>query len=264
MTPTRFARSALSRAGLRAQAGAGVRVQPEGGMLVATLGCPGLAPETALARQPELLAPVKLAAAAGGGAELRAELLRARGVDTEALARSALERAGVWLAGDGGPVADVEAVDAEEVAAGLAELPRAWAWEPRGADGFHVHATAFGTSARIVVEARAGTARAFVRSAVPATGLETRAALVHFALEANARLRLARIGVAADDDGTARLTWDAVASPGVALERALPAAVEAVAGAHAATRRALRALSHAAVARIYLDARAPRAGDLPA
>jgi hypothetical protein len=74
-------------------------------------------------------------------------------------------------------------------------------------------------------------------------------------LEANARVRLARIGVIPSGEGSARVTWDAVASPGVALEQALPAAVEAVVGAHAATRRELRALSHGAVARAYLDAR---------
>ena len=233
-----------------------VRVRPEAGMLVATLSAqvPGL--EAALARQPELLAPVKLAASARGDTELRAELLRARGIDTEALARRALSQATAWLAGDAADaMPDANELHAEAIAAGLSELPKAWAWEPQGEDGFHVHATAFGTSVRILVEGRASTTVASVRSAVPAATADTREALVRFALETNARVRLARIGVAASDEGSARVTWDAVASPGVALERALPAAVEAVVGAHATTRRALRALSHAAVARAYLDAR---------
>jgi hypothetical protein len=259
MTVARVAAPAPSSGGVEDS----VQLRPEGAVFVATLGSPALAPQEALALQPELLVPVKVADSARGGSELRAELLRARGLDVEALARCALSRAGAWLTGNGDAGAETGDVDAEDLCAGLAELPRAWAWEPREGGGFHVHATAFGTSARVAVEAPSGTPHAIVRSALPAGSPATREALVCFALEANARLRLARIGVATDDD-VARLAWDAVASPGVPLERALPAAVEAVVCAHAVTRRALRALSHPDVARTYLDARASRDSALPA
>jgi hypothetical protein len=231
------------------------RVRLEAELLVATLSPLAGTARASLARQPELLAPVKLALSARGGLELRAELLRGRGVDAESLARRELALAKVWLADTAAPVSGVGGPDAEAIAAGLAELPKAWTWEPREDGSFQVHATAFGTSARLSIEACNGTARAHVNSAVPAGSRDTREALVQFALETNARLRLARIGVATADDSAARLTWDAVAPPGVALERSLPAAVEAVVAAHAVTQRALRALSHAGVARAYLDAR---------
>jgi len=240
-----------------------LRTRAETGIFVATLAAPALTPVEALARQPELRAPVKLALSRAGAPELRAELLRANGTDVDALARSALLRASEWFAHEAEAAPDEGVLDSEAVASGLAELPRAWAWEPREDGVFHVHATAFGTSARVVLESPGGVARAFVRSAVPAGSPACRAALLHFALETNARLRLARIGVAVDDDA-ARLTWDAVASPGVPPERALPASVEAVAAAHAATRHSLRALCHPEVARTYLDARASRAHALPA
>jgi hypothetical protein len=241
-----------------------VRLEAE--LLVATLSPLARTARASLARQPELLAPVKLALSARGDLELRAELLRGRGVEAESLALRELARAKAWLADAAAPVSGVEPPDAEAIAAGLAELPKAWAWESREDGSFQVHATAFGMSARLSIEACEGTARAHVHSAVPAGARDTREALVQFALESNARLRLARIGVAVADDSAARLTWDAVAPPGVALERSLPAAVEAVVAAHAVTQRALRALSHAGVARAYLDARceaAARASSRP-
>jgi hypothetical protein len=80
---------------------------------------------------------------------------------------------------------------------------------------------------------------------------ESRAALLRFALEANARMRLTRLTVV-PEAGQARVRWDVVLPRCVELERALPAAIEAVVGGHAASHTALRALAHPVVARAYL------------
>lgn len=231
-----------------------VRLRPETGLLLACLDTEPCLAEAALARQPALMAPVKLASAASGETELRAEILRGRGVDAEGLARAALRRAEAWLVDDR-PEGAPDAFENEAIAAALGELPKAWAWEPRGEGAVQVDVHAFGTRVRVSVQATAGGAHVSLDSAEPARHPDARRALARYALEANFRLRLARIGVAPGGDEAVRITWDAVVGPGVGLERALPAAVTAVVGAHAATRRALRALTHASVAQTYLDAR---------
>lgn len=231
-----------------------VRVHPDGALWLVRRACAEIdeeAARAALARQPALRAPAKLACAATGGVELCVELLNQTGLDVEQEAEGVLTRASAWLAGLEGD-RDVPSCDGEILASALACLPTAWTSETRADGGHHVHATAFGDSVRLRVEASGGGARVFVESAVPTADPESVRALMRFALEANARLRLARVSVAAHG-GAVRVTWDAVTSPGAALERAVPAVVEAVAGAHATTRRALRALGHAPVARAYLE-----------
>jgi hypothetical protein len=211
----------------------------------------------AIARQTELLAPAKLALSTHGEPELLAEVLRSCETDAPKLARNALDVARAWLSGEAPAIA---ASDEEDLASALAELPAAWAWERGEGDDYRVHATAFGESVRLAVSAVAGGAQVIARSALATSEPGTRPALVRFALDANRRLRLARIGLNDMDDETTAVTWDAVTPTGVDLSRALPAAVEAVVRGHAATRRSLRALCHAPVARAYLDSReaAPR------
>jgi hypothetical protein len=208
----------------------------------------------ALARLDGLPLPIKLSEGRDGAAELRAELLCGPGVDAESAARLALEAGAAWLAGEVVSALPVGGEpDSDSISAGLAELPAAWAWEDEGGGAFRVHATSFGVSARVNGEVRDGAIVASIRSAVPAEDLPVRAALLRLALEANRRLRLARVGVSFAG-GTAALVWDAIASPGLAVDRSLPISVQAVVGAHALTRRLFRALSDPVVALGYLDA----------
>ena len=232
---------------------ASVRAETDGRIAVARWGPLEVDVRVALGRQAELTAPVKLALSRGGECELRAEVLHVGGLDAPKLARGALDAARAWLAGE--PYADDEApIDEESLEDGLAELPRAWAWE-RAEDGIRVHATAFGESVRLEVEAVAGGVRVMARSALPTPDPIASDALVHFALDANRRLRLARIGLSAADGGATVVTWDVVTPSGVVAGCGVPTAVEAVVRAHAATRRSLRALGHGPVARLYLDSR---------
>lgn len=205
---------------------------------------------SALGRQFACEAPVKLARAVDGRPELRAEVLRRSGKDAAKLARDALDAGQVWLAGDA-PRHRGAAPTPDEVAAGLEELPPAWAWEPDEEDGFHVHATGFGAMLRLGVRSCAGGAQVIARSALPSQQAGSHRALVQFALDANRRFRLARLSVGAEVGRPTAVCWDAVV-PADGLGRDLPAAVEAVVAAHAATLLPLRALCQEPVAGSYL------------
>lgn len=231
-----------------------VRIVPDGRVRVASWGPLEEGARDAITRQAELVAPAKLALAHDGTCELRAEVLRSGNADADKLARSALDLGRAWLAGEMPSLRDVSG-DGEDLAAALAALPRVWAWDPSDGGGFRIHATAFGESVRLAVNAQSSGAQVTVRGALATPEPAAWDALVHFALECNRRLRLARIGVAPVDEATATVTWDVVTPAGVDLADVLPVAVEAVAFAHAATRRSLRALCHASIAHRYLDAR---------
>lgn len=205
---------------------------------------------SAFGRQFVCRAPVKLARAADGQPELRAEVLRRMGRDAAKLARDALDAGQLWLAG-GAPRHPGAQPELDELAGGLEELPPAWAWEPDEEDGFHVHATGFGASVRLGVRAFPGGAQVVARSVLPAQQAESSRALVQFALDANRRLRLARLSVDCEAGRPTAVCWDAVV-PADALGRDLPAAVEAVTAAYAATQLALRALCQETVAVSYL------------
>lgn len=251
-----------------------VSVETDARIAVARFGPLVHGDSQALERQTELLAPAKLALSTNGDCELRAEVLRVNGLigtegtDASKLALGALDRGRAWLTGvASGPPAQDNAPDAE-LAEAIDELPPAWAWESAEGGGFRVHATAFGESVRLSVHAVAGGAQVMARSTLKPDA-DAGPALTHFCLDTNRRLRLARIGLARRDGdpgssasaGTMlAVTWDAVTPPGIELSNVLPATVEAVVRAHAASRRSLLALCHDAVARLYLDARraAPR------
>jgi hypothetical protein len=79
-------------------------------------------------------------------------------------------------------------------------------------------------------------------------------ALALFALEASARLRLARVTVRADGE-VVRAGWDAIVGAGGGLASWLAEAVEALEVAHEETARALRALARVEVAAAYLRMR---------
>lgn len=225
------------------------RVEIESQLVVARESLPGSA-RRALARQAGVEAPVKLALAKDGRLELRAEVLRRGGRDAAKLARGALDAGRAWLVG-AAPRHPGATPPRDELAGGLDELPATWAWESDDQDGFHVHASAAGAPLRLAVRSLPGGAQVTVRSAVLAGGDASRTALLHFALESNARLRLARLSLSAEADGPIAVSWEAVV-PADALCRDLRDAALAVVGANVATAQSLRALGEDAVARHYL------------
>jgi hypothetical protein len=94
-------------------------------------------------------------------------------------------------------------------------------------------------------------------SAVIANDIVAVEAQAHFALEANRRLRVARLGVVGSSNGAVQTVWDAVVPGVVPVERVLPAAIDAVLFARLETGRELSALSDPQIAAAYLDHRFP-------
>jgi hypothetical protein len=237
-----------------------LRIEPD---LVAA-GLEGLDAEclrAALPAQPDLCAPAKLALAPGGGAELWAEVPRQRDLaPAKRLAERALDQALAWLSGAAAaPAPSARAASrGEEIEAALAALP----WEySRDADGSHrLHARDPRDPARILVAERTGGCVA-VSTATWLRLPRPRAldALAHFALEANRRLRLARLSVAPRSGGAAQVVWDAILPAKLPADPALGELAAAVAGARALTARPLAALADPRVAETYLGARASRA-----
>jgi hypothetical protein len=228
--------------------------------------------QAALGRQAGLPWPAKLALRGGAGALLAEapRLLPRRACDEIALA--ALEAALAWIERGRWPSpAAGEADGGFPDRALTAAQALGFRAEPDGEAAVRVYATPAGRAPSRVRIAPAGGGALLVASA---TALRLRApqaarALAHFCLEANARLRWARLS-AAIDGGTARIACE-VAVPAALPEAALAAAIECVALARAETGRALALLAESEVSDAYLALRgaAPaalgkRAGRRPA
>jgi hypothetical protein len=208
----------------------------------------------ALERQPELAAPVKLVALGAGEAALMAEIPRALAEAVcEDLARRALEAGWRWLEG-GDAKASAGGDDAklfERVERALEELR--WSWKRLEGGGYRVDAEVPEGVYRVTIAALAvGELRLSTSTTVRSRTVETRRALLHFALESNRRLRLARLTVAEAEGERARAVWDAVLPAVLPPESTLIDAVEAVVDARVATGRALGALGDPRVAQSYL------------
>ena len=204
-----------------------------------------------LARQPMLLAPVKLVLSSTGEAGVLAEIqLAADREGSEAHARDAIEHALAWLESESKESPALRgASPAVDLPTVLEALP--WEWERHEDGTCHVNVTEDGFSCRVAVEtATEGWLRVSTSSALKLQGGDASRTLPLFALETNARLRIARMSVSDADGGAARVVWD-----GLALEGALADAVSAVALARCATARALRALCVPQVASAYLKLR---------
>ena len=208
----------------------------------------------ALERQPELAAPVKLIRLRAGDAALMAEIPHALSrTASEDLAFRALETAWHWLAdGDAGAAAGADdAMLFERVEGVLEELH--WSWERLESGGYRIDAEGVEGIYRVRISVLAdGGLRLSTSTTVRASAIEAKHALLHFALESNRRLRLARLSVATSEGGRARAVWDAVLPAALPPERTLIGALEAVVGARVATGRALGALGDPRVARSYL------------
>jgi hypothetical protein len=134
-----------------------------------------------------------------------------------------------------------------------------WSWEPTGETGYRVQvATDAGSIGRVEIRRIGSNAvRASSVSTVEVNSVIARDALVHFALESNRRLRLARITVSSAAGEATQLVWDAVAPTALPVAAVLPRLIDAVGFARSETNLALVALSDESIAAAYLDHRFP-------
>ncbi len=209
----------------------------------------------ALQRQSQCWLPLKLALAEHGAPQILAEAPRLRSRrESEARAAEILDAALAWLGGKSAPDASwggSEATGALEDT--LACLP--FAWSPAADGGFRVDAMCAGSPLRLTITSLGcGSIRIFTAGAVRCTSRAVGHAISVFALEANRRLRFARLGVGASQKRAVQVVWDAIAPADLPIDRVLPNLVDAVIEAHARTSRPLVALSHPTVARAYLEA----------
>ena len=223
----------------------------------------------------------------GAHAGVVAEIPRVRGAAApESIVSNALEEALAQLSGEArstGPVSaacEPDEARRESIETGLAELHwcfariedgsyRVNAFEStslarragRGAPGgvsqpiLQLRVEALAGNDTVSASGRAGPRgeRITSKGAVAYEAPHCLRALTLLALDANRRLRFARITVASAGAAVARIEWDAVLPAELPPAQALPVLVEAVACARAATEPALSALADAGLARAWLD-----------
>jgi hypothetical protein len=206
-----------------------------------------------LARQPKLGVPAKVAWSGKGGFELVAEVPREGSLrDAEEGVRAVLDDALAWFAnglGAGTNGTSAPSAPLVDVLEGAGCFVR-----PGGAGACFVDANLGGTSYRALVGERPD---ARVQVSLPATTLRVEGecplhAAAIFALEANYRLRLARVGTTLLTSDRLRVVWDVVVNGGPCLSRRFPDALEALVVAREETLRALRMLCSHDVAAAYL------------
>jgi hypothetical protein len=224
-----------------------------------------------LSRQQSLIAPVKFALTAEGVGCAIAEISRVADLhDCEKLAGQALDAVERWLECEC-PSCDTAPADSEspliardttdpvdsEIAQSLDEL--GWSWKAIGEAKYQIHvATDSGSIGRVEIQQIGSNAvRASSVSTVRVDDAIAREALAHFALEANRRLRIARLTVFSAEDDATQLVWDAVAPAELPTLAVLPRLIEAVGFARAETSLAIVALADEQIAGAYLDHRFP-------
>jgi hypothetical protein len=221
-----------------------------------------------VAWQTDLVAPAKFAISRishnDATAEIHAEIpdVAPRSV-CEKLADAAIDAAIVGPVESGPADPSQTAFSDEEIESALSQL--AWGFRQRDAGIYQIDAApAPGHALRVIFTAQGAALRASTATSVRAGTPEAQRALAYFALESNARLRLARISVRekiGDGKSGADIVWDAVA-PGTLPAGAIVPIVEAVVYAQLYTRRSLSVLANPRVAAAYLrDRPAPRAGE---
>jgi len=202
----------------------------------------------ALAHQSGLAVPAKLVATAAGDAGMLIEITG--GPDDASRAYLALEAALAWIDGrDGRPMIPGEPAALEEALRAVG-----WSSESVGRGRLRLHVPAEVTSMRVVVEPLADGAVVVSTPPTPVrvAGARAARAVRLFTLEANARLRLVRLGAKEERDGMLVVQRDVVLADGTDLTRWIVEAVHALAVAHALTAGALRALGTDSVADAYL------------
>ncbi len=224
-----------------------------------------------LSHQLDFIAPVKFGLTAEGTGCAIAEIARvADPHDCEKLAGQALDGLESWIdrgcpangeaRWDGeSPVIARDTADAAdlEITGSLDKI--GWSWEAVGEASYRVHATTdSGSIGRLEIDRIGSNAlRVSSVSTVRVSDVVAKEALAHFALEANRRLRIARLTVPDTDDEAMQLVWDAVAPAELPVSAILPRLIEAVAFARAETSLALVALADECIANVYLDHRFP-------
>ena len=185
------------------------RFRTDGGALCARLGPLALADvQAGIASQAELASPAKFVISRDGDAEIHAEIpLVAERVTCEKLADAALDAAILCLTGLTRPKspkaaseppdhdAGAAAFGEDEIESALSQLP----WRSRQLDtgSYQIDAAPAPAHAmRVMLTGQGAGLRASTITAVPVGSPAVRRALVYFALEANARLPLARVRVA--------------------------------------------------------------------
>jgi hypothetical protein len=251
-----------------------MRIRWDGIVGQAAMPLPGVAAALrSLSRQSLLLAPAKVALSMAGTAVLLVEVLASgdRERATDAI-RAALDAATIWMNGDGAGahVAAAQGENADEsretealrwIEDTLSTLE--WTWERDDQGTFRVTGSSAEGVARIAPVADGRGVRVWHEARLlRATAPSVAQAVRLFALEVNARFRLARLSVGERDDGAGSRVilgvWDTVVLPDIDGVQWLGQAVEALAVADVETRRALRALTDATIAEAYIAARDPR------
>jgi hypothetical protein len=271
---------------LEAEAVTGSNHDSEGGEGPMQIRWDGIVGETAMplpgidaalrnvSRQSALAAPAKVALSLSGTAVLLVEVPESRDREraTDAIG-AALDAATIWMNGDGAAVheATAQCKNAEEsrevdtlrwIEETLGTLE--WTHERDDRGAIRVTGSSADGVARIAPIAHGAVRVWHEARLLRATAPRVEEAVRLFALEANARFRLARLSIGARDDGAGSKVvfgvWETVVLPDVGGAQWLRQAVEALAVADAETRRALRALTDAVIAEAYIAARDPRHG----
>jgi hypothetical protein len=212
--------------------------------------------ESSLPRQPGLPWPAKLVRFESGDVGLLGEVPRLVEPSAGAgLARQAVEGARAWLDAAEAPGGTMGPGWTEaELVELLAEAPFPWRLLEDGQCRLDVALD--GVVGRVELgRLTAGGLRLCARGAVGVGEGRSFLAQTRYALEANSRLRVARVSVGSGGGAAAWVAWDAVLPPELPLEAALREGVGAVATARASTEAALRALATPAIAEAYLALR---------
>ncbi|MFQ5667695.1 MAG: hypothetical protein ACE5I7_14880 [Candidatus Binatia bacterium] len=213
-----------------------------------------------LGRQSSLAAPAKLSLSASGEARLVAEIAR-NGDHPRAgeQAFAALAAALQWLR-DGTDCDPNTEVAPQPISPNLdcAIAALGWTAEPAANGQLLIQARGPRVDARIRAQShRHGAIQlAMAPAAIRVANPRAARALALFALEANSRLRLARLSVTPPVEGMMRAVWDCVLPGELELDHWVESAAEALMVARAETDRPLRALGTTPVADAYLRARA--------
>ncbi len=207
----------------------------------------------ALPRQGTLSIPAKLFRSRSGTAGMLVEIPAALGEEpARALAERTLALALDWFDGARpaatGP-ADTTHLGTTHLGDALSAL--GWNVTPQGTGTMIVHDAPGGPLT--LHPCGDGSIRVAARpTVVRAPGAPSALALPRFALEANRRLRLARLTVTRTARGLLHVARDVILPPGVELAEWLARAADALVRARDETERAMRALTTPAVAAAYL------------
>ena len=234
------------------------RFRMEDGALCARFGpVPLPAAISGLSFQSDLPGPTRFAIARSGHAEIQAEVpLVAERRLCEKLLDAAIDdglagRSAARKSDDpqNAPMSD------PEIESALSQLP--WGFRQRDTGRYQIDAAPAPSHAmRVMLELKGAALCASTATSLRGCPPDVHHALCCFALESNSRLRLARINVAATEEGV-DIAWDSLLPAALASAGAISACVEAVVYAQMLTRQSFSVLANPRVAGAYLAQRPP-------